>query len=79
MCQTKLPTGQPSNEIVFDAGDNNNTTTLAPVSEALREQLFSNFFSMLLHLSETDAQIVRVSVLLFNYDFGTISFYKFSK
>ena len=31
------------------------------VSDALREQLFSNFFSMLLHLSETDRHIVRVS------------------
>lgn len=36
--------------------------TMTPVSEALREQIFSNFFSLFLHLSESDAQIVRVSV-----------------
>lgn len=35
--------------------------TMTPVSEALREQIFLNFFSLFLHLSETDSQIVRVS------------------
>lgn len=35
--------------------------TLTPVSDQLREQIFTNFFSLFLHLSETDAQIVRVS------------------
>lgn len=34
--------------------------TMTPVSEALREQIFQNFFSLFLHLSESDAQIVRV-------------------
>lgn len=34
--------------------------TMTPVSEALREQIFCNFFSLFLHLSETDPQIVRV-------------------
>lgn len=34
--------------------------TITPVSEALREQLFANFMSLLLHLSETNIQIVRV-------------------
>lgn len=34
--------------------------TMTPVSEALREQIFTNFFSLLLHLSESDTQIVRV-------------------
>lgn len=37
--------------------------TMTPVSDALREQIFSNFFSLFLHLSETDAQIVRVRIL----------------
>lgn len=32
-----------------------------PVSEALREQLFSNFMSLILHLSENDLHIVRSS------------------
>lgn len=32
-----------------------------PVSEALREQLFTNFMSLILHLSETDTQIIRSS------------------
>lgn len=32
-----------------------------PVSEALREQLFSNFMSLILHLSESDLHIVRSS------------------
>lgn len=35
--------------------------TLTPMSDALREQIFLNFFSLFLHMSETDAQIVRVS------------------
>lgn len=34
--------------------------TLTPVSDALREQIFLNFFSLFLHMSETDEQIVRV-------------------
>lgn len=34
--------------------------TMTPVSEALREQIFTNLFSFFLHLSESDAQIVRV-------------------
>lgn len=34
--------------------------TMTPVSEALRERIFVNFFTLLLHLSESDAQIVRV-------------------
>lgn len=34
--------------------------TETPVSEALREQLFANFMSLLLHLSETNIHIVRV-------------------
>lgn len=36
--------------------------TMTPVSEALREQIFSNFFSLFLHLSESDSQIVRVCI-----------------
>lgn len=36
--------------------------TMTPVSEALREQIFGNFFSLYLHMSETDSQIVRVGV-----------------
>lgn len=32
-----------------------------PVSEALREQLFTNFMTLLLHMSENDIQIARVS------------------
>lgn len=36
--------------------------TMTPVSEALREQIFSNFFSLFLHLSESDTQIVRVCI-----------------
>lgn len=35
--------------------------TMTPVSEALREQIFVNYFSLFLHMSETDLQIVRVS------------------
>lgn len=34
--------------------------TMTPVSDALREQIFLNFFSLFLHMSETDVQIVRV-------------------
>lgn len=34
---------------------------IVPISEALREQLFSNFFSLFLHLSESDIHIIRVS------------------
>lgn len=41
--------------------------TLTPVSEALREQIFVNFFSLFLHLSESDAQIVRVCFILFDH------------
>lgn len=37
------------------------TDAPTPVSEALREQLFANFMSLILHLSETDTQIVRSS------------------
>lgn len=36
--------------------------TMTPVSDQLREQIFSNFFSLFLHLSEIDAQIVRVCI-----------------
>lgn len=36
--------------------------TMTPVSEALREQIFQNFFSLFLHMSESDVQIVRVSI-----------------
>lgn len=36
--------------------------TMTPVSEALREQIFQNYFALFLHLSETDAQIVRVRI-----------------
>lgn len=35
--------------------------TMTPVSEALREQIFQNFFTLFLHMSESDAQIVRAS------------------
>lgn len=38
--------------------------TMTPVSEALREQIFSNFFSLFLHLSESDHQIVRVCIYM---------------
>lgn len=38
--------------------------TMTPVSEALREQIFQNYFSLFLHMSETDAQIVRVNILI---------------
>lgn len=34
-------------------------------SEALKEQLFMNFFSLLLHLCENNGMIVRVSFSLF--------------
>lgn len=34
-----------------------------PTSEALKEQIFANFFLLLLHLSENDIHIVRVSYL----------------
>lgn len=37
--------------------------TLTPVSEDLRERIFANFFSLFLHMSETDVQIVRVRIL----------------
>lgn len=40
--------------------------TMTPVSDALREQIFSNFFSLFLHLSESDVQIVRVCISLFS-------------
>lgn len=33
-------------------------------SEALKEQLFMNFFSLLLHLCESEGMIVRVSLPL---------------
>lgn len=46
--------------------------TMTPVSEALRERIFANFFSLFLHMSETDAQIVRVS--LSDIFFSTIFF-----
>ena len=36
-------------------------------SEALREQLFANFFSLLLHLSETDPTIIRVNKFFILY------------
>lgn len=53
LCRIKgSHTGSPSHTPV---------TTLTPVTEALREQLFANFFSLLLHLSETESRIVRVS------------------
>lgn len=45
--------------------------TMTPVSEALREQIFQNYFSLFLHMSETDAQIVRVNIFI---DFLTFSF-----
>jgi len=47
--------------------EGNPMTPIAPTTEpmqipdALREQLFTNFFSLLLHLSEKDTQIVRAS------------------
>lgn len=38
-------------------------TEPTPTSEALKEQIFTNFFLLLLHLSEHDIHIVRVSNL----------------
>lgn len=35
--------------------------TMTIVTDALREQIFLNYFSLFLHMSETDVQIVRVS------------------
>lgn len=53
----------PTNDhsLGFFNGDTRHDTTVSHISDALREQLFANFMSMLLHLCETDAQIVRVS------------------
>lgn len=59
LCQTKLT---PTPMEVFNHHDHNRRDEPPQhVSDALREQLFSNFFSMLLHLSEPDTQIIRVS------------------
>lgn len=53
--------------------------TMTPVSEALREQIFGNFFSFFLHLSESDTQIVRVclieSFLAYPLEFFLVSSY----
>lgn len=57
LCQKKI-TSAATDEVVFDDG---NDTASEIISDALREQLYSNFFSMLLHLSENNSQIVRVS------------------
>lgn len=57
LCQTKIGS-TPS--AIFNPEDSACTED-GNVSDALREQLLTNFFSMLLHLSESDAQIVRVS------------------
>lgn len=40
--------------------------TMTPVSESLCEQIFVNFFSIFLHMSESDRQIVRVRIMLYN-------------
>lgn len=55
--------------------------TMTPVSDALREQIFLNFFSLFLHMSETDAQIVRVSKTFtpFNFIEKNENFKKFLK
>lgn len=44
-------------KITLNDEDNGSTNSS---SEALREQLFANLFPLLLHLSESDAQIKRV-------------------
>lgn len=41
--------------------DGNVSPTVSCSSEALREQLFANFLSLLLHLSESDPTIIRVN------------------
>lgn len=47
-----------------DSGNNeDDSNSTIQISDALREQLFSNFFSMLLHLSESNGLIVRVGQL----------------
>lgn len=52
-----------SDEILFvDVnGDDNNSSNNVNVSDALREQLFINFISLLLHLSELEPKIITVN------------------
>lgn len=58
----RIESAKSDESIDFSNGHSyKNDPTVSHISDALREQLFSNFMSMLLHLCEPDAQIVRVS------------------